>query len=204
MSGNNHWWKPRFATKKALEERIRSIAKETPIGASLGDVDKGVMTWVFSHHDQFEQKCGSGFVGIVVCRDDFNNRFFSIERSDGTLEDISWTHALKPRQKTDERKYFLAALREEVKGQIFAFKKSAQPICGICGRRIDGESHVDHVTPFRDLVSFLFGDDIHETVDMGPTASVLRDRGIARQWVQFHARNAELQMAHAECNLKKG
>lgn len=203
MSIDNHWWKPRFSTKKALEDKIRSIAKGTPIGASLGDVDRGFMTWVLSHHDQFEEKCGLGLVAIVVCRDDFNNRFFSIERSDGTLEDISWTHALKP--KTNERKHFLSALREEVKGQIFAFKKSAQPICGICGRRIDGEdAHVDHVTPFRDLVSFLFGDDIHETIDMGPTASTLRDRDIARRWSEFHARNAQLQMAHAACNLKKG
>lgn len=203
MSASNHWWKPRFATKKALEDKIRSIAKETPIGASLGDVDKGFMTWVLSHHDQFEEKCGFGLVAIVVCRDDFNNRFFSIERSDGTLEDISWHHALKPRR--NERKHFLSALREEVKEQIIAFKKSAEPICGICGMRIYGEdAHVDHVTQFRDLVSSSFGDEIHEIIDMGPTRPILKDRDIARQWSEFHAQNAQLQMAHAACNLKKG
>lgn len=199
---NSKWWTPHFKTKKLLEQKIRSIAAAAPIGAPLGDVDTQFMRWVFSHHDEFEDKCGVGFKGLIVKLDEFGNRFFSILRMDGSLIDISWRHALNP--KNNERTIFVRALREEVKDQIFSFKKSSTPVCGICGNVIDGDIHVDHVVPFRCLVSDFFGADVHDVLDMGPAPSLLKDRWIAQEWIKYHKEKAILQMSHARCNLKKG
>lgn len=202
MSRHNHWWKPHFKTKKALEEKIRAIAKNNLIGSELGEEDTLFMKWVLSHHDQFDDKCGCGLKSILVQRDEFNNRFFAIKRIDESIIDISWRHALTP--KSNDRIFFLMALREEVKGQIFAFKKSSDSVCGICGEMISGDAHVDHVVPFRDIVSSFFGDEIHETIDMGPVPSILKDRTLAKRWKEYHEMFAVLQMSHARCNLKKG
>lgn len=199
---NSKWWTPHFKTKKLLEQKIRSIAASAPIGIPLGEVDTQFMRWVFSHHDEFEEKCGVGFDGIVVGLDDFNNRFFSILRVDGSLIDISWRYAINP--KSNDRTIFMRALREEVKDQIFLFKRSSTPVCGICGEVIDGDIHVDHVVPFRELVSDFFGLIVHDVIDMGPVPSLLRDRNVAQKWAEYHREKATLQMSHARCNLKKG
>jgi hypothetical protein len=198
---SSKWWTPHFKTKKLLEQKIRSIAAAAPIGAHLGDIDTQFMLWVFSHHDEFEEKCGVGFKDFLVGRDQHGNRYFLIERSDGSKIDISWTHALTPN--SSKRKWFIAALRQEVSEQIIDFRKSSGRTCGICGGQISGISHVDHVKPFRGLVSDFFGNDVHETIDMGEY-SLLADRVLAQKWRDYHHANATLQITHKNCNLKKG
>ena len=197
----NHWWKPHFKTKKLLEQKIRSIIAGTPIGASLGKVDTQFMTWVLSYHDEFEYKCGLGLRGLMIGLDQYGNRYFLIERVDGSKIDISWVHALTPN--SSKRKWFLAALRQEVGDQILDFRKSSGKTCGICGSEISGVSHVDHVKPFRVLVADFFGGDTHDTIDMGEY-SLLCDRDLAQSWKDYHMQNAELQITHQHCNLKKG
>lgn len=201
MSNSDRWWKEQFGTKKNIQGKIREIAKSNPIDARLGDIDTDFMLNVFRHHPQFEDKCGDGFRGIIIRRDTYGNRCFNIERKNGTTVDISWHHALSP--VTSQKKWFVAALREEVKGQVFSFKNTCACICGICGGEICGNMHIDHIIPFRELVAEFFGDELHETVDYGEY-SLLKDRNIASRWVEYHKMFALLQPTHAKCNLKKG
>ena len=198
---NSKWWLPHFRNKELLKQKIRRITSEVPVGACLGETDRQFMLWVFSHHDEFEEKCGVGFKDFIISLDQYGNKYFLIERSDGSRIDISWTHALTPN--SSKRKWFLAALRHEVSDQIFDFRKNSDKTCGICRRQISGISHVDHVKPFRDLVYNFFGDQICDTTDMSEY-SILSDRDLAQRWKKYHLDNAELQIAHQNCNLKKG
>lgn len=201
MSNSDKWWKDEFGRKVILQEKIRFIAKFNPLNARLGEVDTDFMLNVFRHHPQFEDKCGNGFRGIIVKKDTYGNRCFHIERKDGSTVDISWHYALSPI--TSKKKWFLAALREEVKEQIFSFKKNCGTVCGVCGGEIEDKMHVDHITTFRELVSEFFGDDVHDTVDHGDY-SLLKDRVLAARWIEYHDMFAILQPTHAKCNLKKG
>lgn len=201
MSSSDNWWKEEFGKKSIIQDKIRTIAKSNPLNTKLGEIDTEFMLNVFKHHPQFEDKCGNGFRGVIVKKDTYGNRCFHIERKDGSTVDISWHHALSP--KTNKRKWFLAALREEIKGQVFALKKNCGTVCGICGGEIEGDMHVDHLTPFREMVREFFDDDVHDTVDHGDY-SLLKDRVLASRWKEYHAIFAILQPTHAKCNLKKG
>lgn len=195
------WWSPLFKTKKAITEKIRSIANNQRIDMPLGDVDKDFMMWVFSHHDDYEEKIGCGVRDVVVRPDSYGNKCFHFIRVDGSCEDISWTRCLKTGDL--KRQDFLSALREEVKYQIFDFRKNVESVCAICGGQISGDMHIDHKVPFSELVIRFFGADIHETTHHGEY-NLLSDRKIAARWMEFHKEYAFLQPTHAKCNLKKG
>ena len=201
MSRSNEWWKPHFKTKKALKEKIRSIANDNPLDAPLGDVDRQNIMWVFSHFDYPEEKAGSGVKDIIVRKDSYGNRCFYLARKDGTEVDISWTRGLEP--KSLKRQDFLSALRQEVRDQIFDFKKSQETKCAICGDEINGNLHVDHLIPFRDLVKDFFGGETHETIHEGDK-NYIKDRSVAQRWSEYHEMFAVLQVTHAQCNLRKG
>lgn len=195
------WWNPRFKTKKELEASIRNIANNQKIDLPLGDIDRDFMMWVFSHHDNYHEKVGCGVKDIVVRPDSYGNKCFHFIRIDGSSEDISWTRCLNTGDL--KRQDFLSALREEVKYQIFDFRKSAESVCAICGEQISGNMHIDHKIPFSELVIRFFGTTIHETTHHGEF-NFLADRKLAERWRDFHEEYAFLQPTHAKCNLMKG
>src|SRR5690606_14591860 len=100
--------------------RIKEILNRRKIGKDYisGDDLKHVMS-ILKNHSDFMLKQGCGISRVFSDNTKYGNRCFFFERTDGSIIDISYTHALKPKNKLDDIKSACrSAIRPVIKDYI--------------------------------------------------------------------------------------
>lgn len=135
-----------------------------------------------------------------------NNCFYYLKQLGG-WEDFSYDKALK-KPEANAKCNLQEALRCEISDQILEFKSRHQLIS-------NGEFHVDHVIPLQKLVQdFLEKYNLHWRdikLEKVPANNIpfkrdkyqIKNRQLAKNWQDFHKKNAELQILSAQENLQK-
>lgn len=141
-----------FKTQKDLIQRIRQIRDSVHICEDIKGEKANFLLALFRRHDDYEEKAGEGIVRIFVDYESvYNTKCFYVERTDGSLVDISYTSCLSAKKETNLRK-FTEACRNSIKEQIDAYRFTLQyPIkCPYTGKELhnDRETHIDHAPPY--------------------------------------------------------
>lgn len=202
-----------FSTKAEAERHIRQIleAHRPPVGTKpLSPEAHQFVLDLLELHPHKEIVCGSGVQAIFCQLVEKQALRFLIQRTDGTIWDVSWRHCLTPHTPL---KRLLSVLRVEIKDQIDMFKGTvAFPvICPITGTKLNSsDCHIDHAKP--DTFEVIVEDWLRitgyspESIDIthkayyGGRPSV-SSRIIADQWKRFHQSRASLRAVSTHANL---
>lgn len=207
----------RFATKKALQDRVRSILWSYRDGDVVDMFDTPFLLALFLRHPNAEQKIGCGVAQIEVRRNPVytNTQGFWIVRLDGSATDISYLECLT---ETPHHKRFERACRVAVEPSIIKFKQQAFDAaggklqCPFTGEWLTfAGAHADHVAPktFQALLAEfveLYRIDVAKVtvngrgVD-GVVQDTLDNTELERVWIQYHDTNATLRIVSRTGNL---
>ena len=194
----------RFATKKAVEERVRGILHNAPLGQLQG-ADRIFLTAFFSLHPNVKKAL---FIEeVYVALHPMGHRTFEVELTSGKRLDISYKKPLRALTGLDSHKAdVLLAMRQAIHPQILAFRVRAQD--GI----VFGEDRVvDHKWPdtFDALVKrFLEAEGVtfSDVVLIGGPNRLgkeLADRW-HKKWTEFHREHAVLRLVDRRENSRWG
>tara|TARA_R110000822_G_scaffold101763_5_gene228088 strand:- start:603 stop:1259 length:657 start_codon:yes stop_codon:yes gene_type:complete len=143
-----------------------------------------------------------------------NQNTFYLVRNDGSETDFSFRICISGKSKTKWAD-FCAAARGAISSQILIYKASRffevdQPKCWITGVPLLPEScHVDHVVTFDELLrTFIstYAVDVDSAVsesEDGNIVPVFSSKELRESWIDFHRRNAVLDLATAEANMSR-
>jgi hypothetical protein len=217
----NKWWRDEgvlgeiFATKAALETRIRGIVASYPLETEMAQADADFLSAVFSRHYGWELKRGCGvqayFTRTVVAWTGPTTGIW-IRRTDGSEIDISWVVALMPGGAPSAVLKAATAARYEIVEQRNK-ASSAVPWgaeCPVCGEPLMSDRHVDHRPPktFKALFEEWLGSEgvtheILETEEVGVADAQFVDRGLGSKWAAYHQQHADLRVIHKHENLAR-
>lgn len=198
-----------FHTKKALVQKVRSLVNFSPLNTPLSPEQFAFFMDLLSHHPEWIEKRGCGVRHIEVRMNtgsSFSTRGLWIVRHDLSEIDVSWVSAVDASPMPHKQTVYNAA-RHAVTAQIVGFRQACGFTCGICGRAIVGDMHVDHRPPqtFSGLLSQWLEALGHapEIKDAG-THSVFANPAELDSWFNYHYLFADLQPTHPACNLSQG
>jgi len=112
-------------------------------------------------------------------------------------------------QAEEFRKKWNRRVAEAKKKKNFAEVKALKT-CPLSGRHLDsGETHIDHVIPFADILKeFLIIEGIEKKEDVELKGRgnnrELKDQNLAERWKEFHRKNAQFQVVLGIENKRKG
>ncbi|MBD2691276.1 DUF3223 domain-containing protein [Anabaena catenula] len=201
-----------FRTKELLTKRCREILESTPNGACVADIHLPFLFALFRFHDEWDTKSSCGIQSVATQTTEYGTRCFALQRTDGSMIDISFPHAIKlipttrkkdllPQGLTDYRN----AARTAVTTEIRSFRDkclATNSTCPILGINITREtSDVDHVAPLtfdRLLFDFTLKSSINPLMvavgSRNGTVPIFEDRQLNDDWVGYHNENAELRL----------
>jgi hypothetical protein len=192
--------------------RIKEILNSKQIGRDYlkGDDLRYVLS-ILRNHTEFEVKQGSGIFSIFSDKTKYGNRCFFIERTDGTIVDISYTHALKPKSKLDDIK---AACRTSIRPIIVDFaRKHYNGFCEVTKKAITlNEMHVDHynktfIQLFNEWIKDKDLDCLHNLVNKSDDKlcvdTFFTDQNIIDDFVNYHNNNTNLRCVSKTFNLSR-
>ncbi len=203
--------------KTQLQQKIKAILHHYADNESLSKEDFDFILDVFKLHPNFKNKNGLGIQSIYTKTNSIyrNVREFWIVRSDGSETDFSYMKCLNG--DSSNREKFLKACRIAVEPYTMAFKNSFFSEKKIARCPITGEtisfcsSHVDHQSPntFYKLVSDFIAEmkiDSEEISFVGSGQDGLcqitfQDKTLEKAWVDYHNKNAQLQVISQRANL---
>lgn len=134
-------------TKKQLTETCRSIARQYNFNEVIDCPEHfDFLIELFNSHSEWESKKGCGIKSISVKKDLYGNRYFYLNRFDGTGTDISFVHCITNQTPLQEIK---KACRYAVRKEVEAYKRKAVEYnvstCAITGVVLTKENtHIDH------------------------------------------------------------
>jgi len=203
----------RFATKADAERHIRAILETHRPQFGTKELSPGARAFVLDLlelHPHREIVVGSG-IDKILCQLIENGALrFLIQRTDGTMWDVSWRGCLTP---PTPLKRLLAVLRSEVQYQIDDFRDSLifPQDCPFTAEVIYRKNcHIDHATP--ETFAVIAADWLRitgyseESIELlhkseyGGRATI-KDRVIAAQWQTFHKSRARLRAVSQKANL---
>jgi hypothetical protein len=79
-----------FKTKKALEEKLRSMLHTAPLGVEFDEPEHSFLLCVLFRHPDVLKKIGRGVKAFRVTTSEYKNRCFEVVRVDGTYEEFSY------------------------------------------------------------------------------------------------------------------
>jgi hypothetical protein len=166
---------------------------------------------IFACHPEADYKL-TDMVDIAIRPNPLNRKTHSIYivRYDGTELIISWRVCITPHTQKD---YLVKALRRSISSQILVFKAkylNEHSQCGICRIGTGKEVHIDHVTPFVELVKDFHVSWNHpipvtfaESPDgIGPVFQE-EDMKYRIAWEEYHEKHASLRITCPGCNLQR-
>ena len=203
-----------FATKKEAESRIREILSRHRNGGTLRGADLDLVREILAQHPNRAviDDCGIKRIFVQWLDPAGVQRRFVAVRSDDSIRDFTWRHALHERTLIE---HVRKVCRSLVKDQIEEFKSSAfaKDIalqCPVSGLRITAECcDVDHQAPdtFVRLVdAWLFSVQLGaDDVAIVPSPQYqmpdrFQDWVLGQTWIDFHRINAKLRVVHPHAN----
>ena len=200
-----------FRTKTEAQAEIRRILNGVQLGDALTGADGQLIADLLysGRHPEATGKIGNGIRHIVVRGASHGTRCFWIVHNDGTEADFSYVTAMNGRPSAKAR--VVAALRQEIRNQVSAYRERQpeDPPCVICRSPVDRTSaFVTYLDPTFDQLAEQFaadhgGWDAIPEVAVGPYGRQLEDRTLANEWQEVHGANAQLAIAHPQCNLTR-
>ncbi len=172
--------------------------------------DLPLLLSILSNHSEWEEKIGYGLSHITVGKAQFASKCFYINRSDGTKTDISFHHAISPRNEMAKIKL---ACRYAIRG-IIASKKCSV-VFGIETCPFTGDillphnTHIDHYDlTFANLFNIWYREQDHSRLikainptEDNNTFTYFTDPSINDSFVTFHNANTHLRAVSAYVNL---
>lgn len=210
-----------FRTKRAAEQYIRAILGRYGQRQPLAGEDLEFVQALLAVHPNraIIEDCGVARIEVEHFDARTGARRFLVVRSDASIRDFTWQHALYPRNaKTLVMRVCRTAIEDQIREfRDLQFATSRVRTCPMRGIPITAKSaHVDHQPPntFEKLVATwlkanrLDYSDIDLTVsrDYG-TATRFTDEFLQENWREFHRENAVLRALSIAANLsdsKKG
>jgi hypothetical protein len=201
-----------FASKEEAKKAIQTILYRYKPRQEFSPEDAEFIVDVVSLHPEADTKIGPGVKAVFACNvEGYSSRGFFLRRSDESIEQFSFNKCLRP---PSPKELVIKALRQLVVDQVLDFKKNAFSETSAIKCPLTGESvtqkdcHVDHVTPFRDLVEmFAYGQGVRldeATTESGDGAEVkLMDKALADKWIKYHRDNAVLRIVSRKGNLQR-
>ena len=209
---------PKFSTKKEMLDFFRAMINRHGDGETIPAPDADALRWLISLHPEAKRKIGAGVARFFVqLNPPYQSRGFHLERSDGTTEDFSYLVCVNgpPSMMAEVER----ALRFEVDLDIWNAKRAyfeqhadaeGKIPCAETGKPISiDEAHADHANPlsFNVLMRcFLAAYEIEPSAEMvvatadSPCGRQLADRELARRWIKFHHRVAEIGLVDGKVN----
>jgi hypothetical protein len=200
-----------FRTKGDAKAKVRRILSDAQPGTKLNGSDAQLVADLIMHgrHPEAEEKVGVGISHIEVRAATFGSPCFWIVRTDGSEVDFSYKQAFDgpPSMKIE----VCTALRQEIRDQIQEFHELQRGhiFCSICGDDLDSaDAQVSYAKrPTFDTIALKFanahgGWPALAVVDDGPYGSKLANRSIAAEWAKQHRTEANLSLAHRQCNQR--
>jgi 5-methylcytosine-specific restriction endonuclease McrA len=180
------------------KKQFKDILYNLPLGKVENDF---VFREIFKKHPEYLDKLGSGIQNVFVRINKLNKkaREVYIERTDGTVVDISWLKCLSGKA-TPYHELLLSAMREAISRQVKTYLKN-NPICSECGSTENLEA--DHVNPsFKELTS-RFEIPTQEFLDGAFNRATFKDLSVKERWQDFHQHYANLQTLCSDCHKNK-
>lgn len=204
-----------FKTKIEAEGRIRGILGRHGQRAAITGDDLELVTAILELHPNRDVviDCGIKRIEVEHLHDKYNSRRFILVRTDSSIRDFAWRHALYPRNvKQSIMRACRTAIREQVDECRRSYFADNQPkTCPLRGTPITlSDSHVDHKPPdtFEALVErWLKVNQIsYEDIELvahkdfeKPTRML--DVFLEENWREFHRDNSVLRVVSAAANL---
>lgn len=207
----------KFESKNACKEHFQKMLKRYKPGESLSVIDTTEFFWLVDRHPERQQKIGCGIktVKVEIHPVFTKQKCFVIHRFDGSSTDISYLTCISGETKSIEARW-IEAMRNEVSGQIIAFKQKAfehskELTCALTGEVVNWHNcHVDHVTPFHDIArAFLdqMGIAVSAMALEPPKDNQYQERFadavIAGKWAAYHMAAAKLRIVSSFANLSR-
>lgn len=79
-----------FATKKALEEKLKAMLHAAVLGVEFGEPEHSFLLCVLFRHPEAVQKIGPGVRAFRVTTSKYGNRCFEAGRVDGVWTEFSY------------------------------------------------------------------------------------------------------------------
>lgn len=177
---------------------------------TVSQVELPTLISILSQHSEWEEKVGVGLKSISIGAGQYGTKCFYINRIDGTMEDISFRHAISPRTPLSQIKSACRyAIREviEQKRNTVNFGVDKCPFTGEF--LLPDNTHIDHYDKtFAELFNFWFlGQNeellfkaVNKTVG-GGTHTYFTDNQINSDFLNFHNRNTHLRAVSSYANL---
>ncbi len=197
--------------KKEILEKCKSILNKYEIGEYIYWNDFDFMTDVFSKHEEWELKRGSGLSGISIIKDTFGGRCFCLHRTDGSNTDISYKKSVYSNTKISDIK---KACRSAIRGEIVTFRNNNviydDSKCAITYETLTkGNVHIDHYDlTFASMFKLWIADKeidflhskINKTTD-NSFETFFTDLTIIEDFINFHNKHSKLRAVTADANI---
>lgn len=184
-----------YKTKSAIEKRCRCLL----YADALSEKDTTFLISLFKHHDEWNEKSMNGPCTITRLNECYSTRCFGVIRSDGSIIDISFLHAIKclgsNRGWPQPFLNFKQAARNVIDDQIISYKDATGGF---------GE-HVDHVYPItfdRLLYEFCIMQQINP-LNITVVERRFKDKLLEKEWREYHKKHAVLRRLTATENLRQ-
>jgi 5-methylcytosine-specific restriction endonuclease McrA len=202
-----------FATKIKASQYVKDLLSKIGFCKSVKEMQPTfyqLLLDVLQCHPQANSKL-QNMIDLQIVRNPMNGKTPHIIAiyQDQSESSLSWKVCITPRSKNHNLRH---ALRKAINYQINRFKQSNDSTtCNICYQELTGESHVDHIIPFADLVKDFNNDWPHDLPTIFEKSQdgigcmfSEEDEGYETAWRIYHETYATLQITCASCNLSKG
>jgi hypothetical protein len=200
-----------FYSQRAVTEYMRALIARHPPDTWITDPDDYWFVHTILHcHPRADTKLGAGIYAIKRGGPHTFDPDLFIQRVDGSMTDISWTHCINT---PSHRTRVLKALRFAVASQVIAYMQEwlpKTPVCPLLGIALNpGNYAVDHIPPetFESLVDRFLAfkslsvSQIELTTGDNQIGRELADQQLAQDFAQFHREHARLRIISEQANL---
>ena len=198
-------------TQKKQKQICKDILNKYELGQKVNKSDSLYLIDIFKNHPNWNEKRGVGGCGIIVKGDQFGHRCFFIERTDGTLQSISYIKSISGRKLSDLA-IIKKACRNSIRPEIEDFKKKNvifnKTKCAISGEILTKENiNIDHYDfTFSEMINlWLAGKNENEIVKkiikVGQVYEY-RDLIFRDNFIKFHNKFCKLRAVTKTVNQK--
>lgn len=211
-----------FKTKKAAKEFFKAMLARYKDESDINEEDSSHLYNLIERHPEESQKIGCGIKKFFRRKTEKWTSCFWLERHDGSITEFSYNSCVDAKGKSIYQE-FSEACREAVAPDLIETKKKffeahgdddGKVPCDITDELVwPHESHLDHKKPmtFQVIVrTFMAAENIVPSRDIlsepqdQQFATTLTDESLAKKFIEFHHKLADLRIIKSKLNLSLG